>query len=172
MGNGKSRKRELTETVAFFVVGLILVFGSSIGLQLYLGTTTPLLAVESESMEPTLYRGDLVIVRGVNPESLEVGDIIIFQSSMSDVPVVHRIVNIGYSGGELQFTTKGDNNPTIDPYLVPESDVLAKVIGSIRYLGFVTLILILPGGVFFIVFLISIFLLSSIICESFSTKEQ
>jgi signal peptidase len=167
-----SRKRELVETVAVFVLGIVIVWSGSLGLQLYLGTTTPLLAVESESMEPTLYRGDLVIVRSVPPESLEVGDIIIFQSSMSDIPVVHRIVDIGFSDEELQFTTKGDHNPTIDPYLVPASDVLAKVVGSIRYLGFVTLILILPGGVFFIVFLVAIFLLTSIACESLTKREE
>ncbi len=171
MSSGKSRKRELAETATIFVVGIIIVWGSSLGLQFYLGTTTPLLAVESESMEPTLYRGDLVVVRSVIPENLQIGDIIIFQSSMSDVPVVHRIVGIGYSGGELQFTTKGDNNPTVDPYLVPASDVLAKVVGSVRYLGFITLILILPGGPFFIVFLIAIFLLCSIVCDTFTTKE-
>lgn len=172
MSSGKSRKREITETIVFFVVGVIIVWGCSIGLQLYLGTTTPLLAVESESMEPTLYRGDLVVVRWADPESLQVGDIIIFQSSMSDIPVVHRIVAIGYSGGELQFTTKGDNNPSVDPYPVPESEVLAKVVGSIRYLGFITLILILPGGVFFIVIPIAIFLLTSIICEGFTSREK
>ena len=147
-------------------------WGGSLGLQFYLGTTTPLLAVESGSMEPTLYRGDLVVVRGVIPESLQVGDIIIFQSSMSDVPVVHRIVDISHSGGELQFTTKGDNNLTADPSLVPASDVLAKVVGSIRYLGFITLILILPGGLFFIVFLVAIFLLTSIVCEGLTKREE
>jgi signal peptidase len=172
MSSGKSRKRELTETVVLFVIGIVIVWGCSIGLQLYLGTTTPLLAVESESMEPTLYRGDLVVVRSVEPESLQVGDIIIFQSSMSDVPVVHRIVAIGFSGGELQFTTKGDNNPSVDPNPVPGSAVLAKVVGSIRYLGFITLVLILPGGVFFIVFLIAIFLLTSILCEGFTERKE
>lgn len=167
-----SRKRELAETITVFIIGVVIVWGSSIGLQLYLGTTTPLLAVESESMEPTLYRGDLVIVRSISPETLQIGDIIIFESSMSDIPVVHRIVNIGFSGGELKFTTKGDNNPSVDPYLVPASDVLAKVVGSVRYLGFITLILILPGGVFFIVFLVATFLFTSIICENFTRREE
>jgi len=167
-------KRELLEDAAILVIALAIVFGGQLGLQLYLGTPTPLLAVESESMEPTLYRGDLVIVRSVDVSTLRVGDIIIFNASwyLSDVPVVHRIVQIQNVSGELHFITKGDNNAGSDEYFRLASDILAKVVGSVRYLGFVTLLLLLPGGVWAIFLLLAVFVVTSLVCGSFAPPRR
>jgi signal peptidase len=164
----------LLEDAAILVVALAIVWGGQLGLQLYLGTPTPLLAVESESMEPTLYRGDLVIVRAVDVQTLQVGDIIIFNASSwssSNVPVVHRIIQILNVSGELQFVTKGDNNPGPDDP-TPASHVLAKVVGSIRYLGFITLLLLLPGGVWAIFLLLAVFVVTSLVCGSFAPQRR
>ncbi|MFC7155550.1 signal peptidase I [Halomarina halobia] len=64
--------------------------------------------VYSESMEPTIERGDgyLVLAAGeVRP-----GDIAVFRSSVRDEYVTHRVVGRTADG----FVTKGDNNPTTD----------------------------------------------------------
>jgi len=167
-------KRELVEDAAILVIAVAIVLGGQVGLQLYLGTPTPLLAVESESMEPNLYRGDLVIVRAVDVSTLQVGDIIIFRASWysSSVPVVHRITEIQNVAGELRFTTKGDNNPSPDPNYRVASDILAKVVGSVRYLGFITLLLLLPGGVWFIVLLLAVFVVTSLVCGFVAPQER
>ena len=152
----------------------MIVWGTGIGLQFYLQTPTPLLAVESESMEPTLYRGDLVVVRSVDPATLQVGDIVIYDGSMvfdSDVPIVHRIIEIIESSGNLFFRTKGDNNLGPDPETRSESDILAKVIGSVRYLGFVTLLLISPYGLTSIIALVAVFLVTSFLCDSIGSRK-
>ena len=146
MSDKKTWKRELVEDIVVVAVVLFVVWSSGIGLQLYLRTPTPLLAVESGSMEPVLYRGDLVVVRAVDPTTLRVGDIVIYDAaslrySQSDVPIVHRIVEIQNVAGELLFFTKGDNNPGRDDGNRTASDIIAKVIGSVRYLGFITLLL-------------------------------
>jgi signal peptidase len=167
-------KRELLEDAAILVIAVAIVLGGQLGLQLYLGTSTPLLAVESESMEPTLYRGDLVIVRAVDVQTLQVGDIIIFNASSwtsSNVPVVHRIIQMNVSG-ELEFTTKGDNNPGPDPHPARASAVLGKVVGSVRYLGFITLLLLLPGGVWAIFLLLAVFVVTSLACGSFAPQGR
>lgn len=174
LSTARGWKRELVEDAAILVIAVVVVLGSQIGLQLYLGTPTPLLAVESESMEPTLYRGDLVIVRAVDVDTLRVGDIIIFNASwyVSSTPVVHRVMEIENVSGELHFTTKGDNNASPDPDFRVASDILAKVVGSVRYLGFITLLLLLPGGIWAVVLLLAVFVVTSVVCGSFTPQNR
>lgn len=133
-----------------------------------------MLAVESGSMEPVLYRGDLVVVRGVDPSTLQVGDIVIYNrtSDPNEVPIVHRIVEIQNVSGELRFFTKGDNNPVNDNEFRTESDIRAKVIGSIRYLGFITLLLMSPIGITSIILLIIGFLVPSLLCDYLAPHRE
>jgi signal peptidase len=172
----KSWKHEFVEDVIVIAVTLMVVWGTGIGLQFYLQTPTPLLAVESGSMEPVFYRGDLVIVRSVDPTTLAVGDIVIYDSSSirpsDDVPIVHRIIEIQDVGGELRFITKGDNNPVPDGEYRTEEDILAKVIGSVKYLGFITLILLPPTGLPSIIILIAIFLVASLLCDNLAPRKK
>ena len=118
-------------------------------------------------MEPTLYRGDFVIVRAVDPTTLQVGDIIIYDPALllGETPIVHRIIDIHNVSGELRFITKGDNNPGPDGGERTPADVLAKVIGSIRYLGFVTLLLLDPSGFLIVIIIIIFFFVISLVCD-------
>ena len=174
----KSWKRELIEDVAVIALALVVIWGTGIGLQIYLQTPTPLLAVESESMEPALYRGDFVIVRAVDPTTLRVGDIIIYDATSlgfpsGSVPIVHRIIEIQDVSGQLYFFTKGDNNPGPDYGNRTVDDIIAKVIGSVRYLGFLTLLLLEPiVGWSSIIVLIVVFLVTSVLCDSFSPRRE
>ena len=170
----KSWKRELIEDAIVIGLVLIIIWGMGIGLQTYLQTPTPLLAVESESMEPTLYRGDLVVVRAVDPATLQVGDIIIYNGSSigHETPIVHRIINIVNESGELFFFTKGDNNLPPDPGSRTADEIIAKVIGSVRYLGFVTLLLISPYGLTSIIALIVIFIVTSLLCDNLAPRKR
>jgi signal peptidase I len=87
------------------------------------------------------------------------------------VPIVHRIIEIIDSSGNLFFRTKGDNNPFPDPLNRSESDIFAKVIGSVRYLGFITLLLISPYGLTSIVALVAVFLVTSFLCDSVGSRK-
>jgi signal peptidase I len=74
-----------------------------------LDTSHPMASVSSQSMWPTLKKGDLIFLQGVDkPEDLQVGDIIAFEHETGIT--VHRIVEID---GDL-ITTKGDANPRDD----------------------------------------------------------
>ncbi|MCK9567959.1 signal peptidase I [Candidatus Pacearchaeota archaeon] len=55
-------------------------------------------------------KGDILFIIKANPEKLEVGDIILFNSGTKGNPVIHRIINIQEKDGEKIFTTMGDNN--------------------------------------------------------------
>lgn len=69
--------------------------------------------VLSGSMESEIYKGDLVIVKNVDPSALKVGDIIAFRDE-SDHVVTHRIIELVEKSGHKEFVTKGDNNNTED----------------------------------------------------------
>ena len=96
--------------------------------------------VISGSMEPTFYKGDIVIVEqtsflGINefnPEDVNVGDIVVYNAKWHDKgPVIHRVINKTVINGTTYFTIKGDNNKTSpypDPDLVEPSQIISRVV--------------------------------------------
>ncbi|MEE8402512.1 MAG: signal peptidase I [Candidatus Hydrothermarchaeaceae archaeon] len=107
-------KKETRETVFYIFIGLILAYVLNTGLGFALGTEKPVMAVVSGSMEPAFYKGDLVVVMGVPPESLKVGDVIVYENHFRRIDVVHRVIAIENKGPHFYFYTKGDNNPESD----------------------------------------------------------
>lgn len=110
------------------VLGLVLFVASVIG-SLYiapgmlargLGVENPLMTVMSGSMWPELQRGDLVIIRRVDPTDIKIGDVIVFHHDTG--LAVHRVVRI--QGQSL--TTRGDANSAEDDPITFE-DVVGRV---------------------------------------------
>ncbi|HEX3013561.1 MAG TPA: signal peptidase I [Methanobacterium sp.] len=87
--------------------------------------------VVSGSMEPVMYRGDLVIIDN-NPSTVQVGDISVYRGTWPHgVPedIIHRIIGIGQlSNGTTAMEFKGDNNPSPDPEVVYPDQIIAKVV--------------------------------------------
>ncbi len=54
-------------------------------------------------------KGDILFVIKANPETLKVGDTIIFNANQQN-PVIHRIIEIKKENNEYIFSTIGDNN--------------------------------------------------------------
>jgi len=54
-------------------------------------------------------KGDILFVIKANPETLKVGDTIIFNTNQQN-PVIHRIIEIKKENNEYIFSTIGDNN--------------------------------------------------------------
>lgn len=98
-----------------------------------------LYTIISPSMEPNIKVYDTVVTKTVNPETIEVGDVISFISSSSisrGLLVTHRVINIvNASNGELAFQTKGDNNLTADTSMAMASNIIGKVVFKIPQLG-------------------------------------
>ncbi|MEK6978294.1 MAG: signal peptidase I [Candidatus Hydrothermarchaeota archaeon] len=105
-------RKELYDTVIYIVVGLVLAFSLNLGLGYAMGTDKPVMAVVSSSMEPTFYKGDLVVVKGISPEEIAVGTIIVYNNPIRRIPVVHRVVAVEHRGEEIYFYTQGDNTRT------------------------------------------------------------
>lgn len=86
------------------------------------------------SMAPTLSEGDLVVMREVSPDSVDVGDIIQFRGEFRSV--LHRVVGIEGTGPNRVFTTKGDGNNVADPQPVRAEAVTGEVLFYIPKLGY------------------------------------
>jgi signal peptidase len=81
--------------------------------------------VSGHSMEPLLHTGDLVVSRAQSAYSA--GDLIVFRvpdgQPGAGASIVHRIVG---GDGTSGFVTKGDNNPSTDPWHPRASDVIGR----------------------------------------------
>jgi len=125
-------------SVLYVVVGIALAFIINHGLAFALSTDMPVVAVESNSMVPTFYKGDILILKGVSKEDIKVGDIVVFSPYEGTTPVVHRIIKINKDG---TFQTKGDANSGQLPFekRIKFEQIHGKVIFIIPYLGWIKL---------------------------------
>ncbi|MFP4402947.1 MAG: signal peptidase I [Candidatus Woesearchaeota archaeon] len=83
--------------------------------------------------------GDIIVIRGIKPENIEIGNVIVFAAS-KDYPIIHRVVDIDFKDGVYYYTTKGDHNPEIDPILdtnIHQDNVIGKAFFKIPYLGWI-----------------------------------
>ena len=119
-------------------LGLAFVIYASLGYAL--STGVPLTAVVSDSMEPNLYKGDMLVIYGT--QEIEVGDIIVYQNPKTNLPIVHRVIE----DVDGKFITKGDNNPADDVTLgitdnpVSPVQVQGKAVVKLPLLGWVKIL--------------------------------
>ena len=76
------------------------------------------LIVLSDSMEPDIMTGDLIICKQINKEDVKVDDVIAFfdPDSNNDSILTHRVKEvIVEADGSIYFRTKGDHNNAEDP---------------------------------------------------------
>lgn len=67
-------------------------------------------------------KGDVIALRGIDPDNIELGDVIVFQAG-KQYPIIHRVIRIN----EDSFVTKGDNNPEpITQYVVGNSQAVSE----------------------------------------------
>ncbi len=108
--------------------------------------------VQSNSMEPALERGDVIISRPVNINDVEAGQVVLFmEGERTRILVAHRAVGFinltinvhdSKTGEDTQehqrlLQTKGDANPTQDAQPVSPQDVRGQLWFTIPGAGFV-----------------------------------
>jgi signal peptidase len=101
--------------------------------------------VLSGSMEPAIGTGDSVVVRSVDPETVEVGDVVTVRTG-DGAPTTHRVVERLDTGEGPQFRTKGDANAEPDGEPVAASRILGTVVLTIPLVGYVLEALGTPFG--------------------------
>ena len=97
------------------------------------------LAIGSESMEPRINKGDVVVVEKLNEKEirkLKEGEVLVYKHN--DMVVVHRIVKIIHNDDNYYFRTKGDNNSSEDMWTIDERAVIGEAVLKIPYIGIPT----------------------------------
>lgn len=126
---------------AFFISGIRL-----LGFDVY--------GVLTGSMVPAYPIGSLIYVQDVDPNELELRDVITFSSGKTIV--THRIVEIVRDDNnpyQLKFRTKGDANNDPDASLVGPADIIGKVAFGIPHLGTVANYIQNPPGLYVTIFI-------------------
>ncbi len=88
--------------------------------------------VSGFSMKPTFVAGDMVLISRVDPQVIEVGEVIQFQRNGSSI--VHRVIEIREQDGQRVFITQGDNNNVVDEP-VPQAIVIGEVVRYLPQIG-------------------------------------
>lgn len=154
-GGGFKPERFKSVDLLKFLKAMVFVTGLLEGylvLTLVFGTLTPVMVVPSTSMLPTLNVGDLIVVRGVDVTTIKPGDIIVFNvpqpyDRYTPSPMVHRVFDVRFENGKPVFTTKGDNLPSPDGWLLPAENVIGVCVWRIPYIGYPVLFLRTPYGI-------------------------
>ncbi len=165
--------------IAFF--GSFLVY---FVLQISLNTESPIVVVISESMEPTIHKGDLLFVMGIDAEKIkngtaeeQDGDVIVFDArglwfDAPQEPIVHRVIGKYIDEDVWYFITQGDANSSPDGAPIPESRVIGVVVGGIPYIGWVKIFLTESGLLIPLLVIISALLIISIVSDILKGDDE
>jgi signal peptidase len=89
-------------------------------------------AVLSDSMEPYLGKGDLVLVEEVEPSRIQEGDVVVFtaEDAENSALISHRVVDRRDTLNGYEFLTRGDNLEQDDGWK-SEDRIVGKVTSAI-----------------------------------------
>ncbi len=145
----KSLKQKILSVffvISFSAAGIFLVYFI---MQVTSNTQMPIVVALSGSMEPTHKSGDLLFLKGIDPENIKVsdindtnGDIIVYNAiglwdNAPKTPIAHRVVDKWKTSSGWFFLTKGDANSDVDVASIPETRIIGVVWGRIPYIGII-----------------------------------
>lgn len=79
----------------------------------------------SNSMYPTIKKGNILIVKGrVNFNRIKLNDIVVYKVLNIQYPIMHRVIKVL----DDRVITKGDNNQKEDDFIVNEENIIGKLI--------------------------------------------
>ncbi|HYD10787.1 MAG TPA: signal peptidase I, partial [Acidimicrobiales bacterium] len=128
--------------LSFVLVAFVLAVAGGLA---YLRTFPPMATVMSESMQPSIAVGDIVLFKDLGGEAPEVGDVVevsvpaeLQREHGYPGRVIHRVVKVDADG---TVTTKGDNLDNDDPFTTRVENIDRRVVTSVpmagRLLGFI-----------------------------------
>lgn len=92
--------------------------------------------------------GDIMLVSGATIKNIDIGDIVIFESSTPN-PIIHRVVDKYEENGETYYQTKGDNyitNPSplvvgsLNENKISVDTIKGKAVFRIPFIGYVKIL--------------------------------
>lgn len=142
--------------ILLIVIAILSVIASKKGFDNSMVKYIPM-KVLSGSMEPELKVGDIVVSKAVDRSKIKAGDVITYKMGANTL-VTHRVIEIIEMKGSNFYKTKGDANNIEDSDLVPQDNVVGKLVLRIPKGGYVVDILSSPIG-FIVLFIILVIVL-------------
>lgn len=90
--------------------------------------------IVSRSMEHTINKNDIIVVKKVDKNEINENDIISFDNG--NEIITHRIVDIENINGQTLYTTKGDNNRFVDDEKISFEQIEGKYVFKLSKLGY------------------------------------
>jgi len=142
--------KSLITNILFFAVILLIITKF---LCIASDTHFPIDVVTSDSMSPTLMKGDIIMWAPKSIQDVQPGDMIIYDSRISwpeERLVAHRVIEVTNRGQSKYLTTKGDANPWPDqsgPHLPEPKITKENYVGTILTLGSIPIKIPLVGNI-------------------------
>ena len=95
------------------------------------------LVIATDSMTGELNKGDVAIFESYDYQSIEEGQVIVFEKSNS--MIIHRVVDIKIINGTTRYYTKGDSNDDWDSGYITDAEIIGLVNLKLPYLGYPTI---------------------------------
>jgi len=126
----------LKKAVYWLVLAVLFLIGGLVAASTFnIPGSYKFLVVQSGSMEPTIKRMGIVVVKPA--EEYQKGEIVtVADPADPRITVTHRIFDIEETEEEKLFVTKGDANDSPDSERARKEQVLGKVILTVPYLGY------------------------------------
>ena len=110
--------------------------------QWYLDNNITKAEIEKWPWHNGLYKGDIMIIKGLKNYDYKKGDVIVFRVQNQGTPIIHRLIDIKTDeNNETIFMTKGDHNDGQLPYElnIKKEQLHGKAVVQIPKLGWVKL---------------------------------
>lgn len=128
--------RTIARVTTALVAGAVVAF--VVGYAALLAAGFKPVVVYSGSMRPTLGVGSLAVDRVIPAGKVRVGDVITFNDPYTKGRLVtHRVARIVSTPHGLAYRTKGDANPTRDPWAIRLNDKVGHVAFDVPLAGYV-----------------------------------
>jgi signal peptidase I len=130
--------RHIVRGTATLIMGVAVLAAVAAGLLVWAGYRPQ--PVLSGSMEPALPVGSLAIAKAVPASTIEKGDVITFaRPGTRGETITHRVVAIT-EGRERRFTTRGDANPSRDPWQVQLPGQVGEHVATVPHAGYAAML--------------------------------
>ncbi len=114
--------------------------------------------VSSGSMEPELLIGDVILVKQVEPQDVEMGDTVTYKGEEGDLAdkfITHKVISTPeYIDGEYVFRTQGIANGTIADPLWDEDQLLGVMVCKVPFINSIYNFFLKPYGLITFVLII------------------
>lgn len=127
------------------------------------------------SMEPTIPEDALIIVKRMEPDGIEPGDVISYYSTdpeLNGAVNTHRVVSVEQEEQQYQFVTKGDANAVADEYPAVGKNLLGKVVFVSYPLGAAVNFVSAPVGFFVLILCPLLIILIMNLCRTIRSAKK